>query len=305
MNTNNNLITHEYNYKVDLARFDISDYEKKLQASSDLTLPYSEMTDLLKQLSQFELGKFLLINKGLNGYWTSYAINNALASKDLHPLENWLLNKSPAICATRERFHIFREETQKLLHNNIKLASVPCGLMDDLLSLNYTGLNNIALTGIDLDQESLDLAKKNEDKYHLGAKALNVQTEYLLKDAWNLNLYHQFDILTTNGLNVYVPDDRKVVELYNQLYLALKPGGKLISSFLTPPPTLTKNSTWTDVDPKELMLQKAIIVDIIGAHWQTFRTQEITTQQLESLGFHDLKYIYDSKGIYPTVIAEK
>ena len=36
----------------------------------------------------------------------------------------------------------------------MQLASAPCGLMDDLLTLNYHNVSNIRLTGIDLDSDS-------------------------------------------------------------------------------------------------------------------------------------------------------
>jgi hypothetical protein len=44
--------------------------------------------------------------------------------------------------------------------NNVQIAStsISCGLMDDLLRLDYSSCKNYHLTGIDLDKRSLDLA---------------------------------------------------------------------------------------------------------------------------------------------------
>ncbi|GAA5252879.1 hypothetical protein [Candidatus Rickettsia kedanie] len=49
----------------------------------------------------------------------------------------------------------------------MKFISVPCGTMDDLLTLDYSKIKEIHLTGIDLDAGSLELAQENAKKHHL------------------------------------------------------------------------------------------------------------------------------------------
>ncbi len=171
--------------------------------------------------------------------------------------------------------------------------------MDDLYGLDYTGISNVSLTGIDLDGNSITLAKTK------ALKNQNTNINFYTKDAWNLSKNNEYDIITSNGLNIYEPDDQKVIKLYREFYNALKPNGILITSFLTPPPALSKESTWKNIKQEDAIKQKAIFSDIIGVSWQAFRTEEQTKLQLKTAGFSDIKFIYDSQGMFPTVLAYK
>lgn len=265
----------------------------------NLSMPLHEEMDLLEQLSDFELGRFLLSNKGLNGYWTAYIILHGPKQQNLHPLEAWILHHSPSVKATQERFRIFQKVLQKNLRDNITIASVPCGLMDDLLTLDYSNTHNIRLVGIDLDKKSLDFAQEQ-------SKQLNISNvRFIQSDAWKLKNNEEFDITTSNGLNIYEPDDEKVIALYRKFYQALKHRGILITSFLTPPPAMSKESSWKNVNPQDALKQKVIFSDIIGVTWQAFRTENKTRLQLEGAGFEVLDVIYDSQGIFPTIVARK
>lgn len=211
------LITH---HDLDKSVFDISYFKKKLITKKNISLPLNEELDLLDQLSEFELGRFLLANKGLNGYWTSYIINHRFKKEKLHPLEEWILYHAPSVKATQERFKIFQKILQNRLENGMKIISIPCGIMDDLLTLDYGEIKEIHLTGVDLDATSLELAQKNAKKNNL------INVDLLQQDAWNLNICEEYDILTSNGLNIYEPDDSKVINLYEQFNKILKTGGK-------------------------------------------------------------------------------
>ena len=134
-------------------------------------LPYvtvQKQLDLLDQLMQFDFGKFLLQHQGVNGYWTHYALtypwfgmktgkNNR--EEPLSPLEKFMLEKAPVFLATQERFNIFLKENQRAVKNNAVLASLPSGMMGELLYLNYNDINNIKLVGIDYDAETLSDAR--------------------------------------------------------------------------------------------------------------------------------------------------
>ncbi len=292
--TSAQLITHHEDASLDLNRI-----QTRLQSSGNLALPLEEELELLEQLTQFELGRFLLKNKGLNGYWTYYIILHGPTKSDLHPLEHWLLNKAPTVKATQERFQIFRHELQSRLQSGMTLASIPCGRMDDLLGLDYSKVSDIQLVGIDLDRQSLVLAQDVANTY--GYKNVSL----LHKDAWNLGAKAQYDIITSNGLNIYESDDQKVIELYKEFFSALRPNGVLITSFLTPPPALSPESSWKNYNPEDARTQKAIFGDIIGVAWQTFRTESKTREQLEEVGFKSVDIIYDSQGMFPTVVAWK
>lgn len=155
------------------------------------------------------------------------------------------------------------------------------------------------MIGIDLDEKSLDLAREKSHQLNIS------NVEFIQNDAWEINNNEQFDIITSNGLNIYEPDDDKVIALYRKFYSALKPEGILITSFLTPPPTISKESPWKNVNPQDALKQKVIFSDIIGVTWQAFRTEDTTRAQLETAGFQVLEVIYDSQGIFPTVVAKK
>ena len=185
MPSNSKIISHELS-----SDFVFTDHKEKIRKKESLSLPLNETLEMLQELAEFDLGKFLLSNKGLNGLWTAYVILNGVKKSDLHPLERWMLNSSPIIVATRERFFIFQKELKKLLKNNMNIASTPCGLMDDLLSLDFSEFSGIKLTGIDLDQESVKLAKQNIQQYNI-----NAETEFLVRNAWNLDISEEYDVI--------------------------------------------------------------------------------------------------------------
>lgn len=290
-----NLITHNQGK----GSFDISQFKSGLEKKEKLSLPLKDEMTLLDQLSEFELGRFLLMNKGLNGYWTAYLIIHGPKQKNLHPLESWILLHAPTVKATRERFGIFQRVLQSHLKDNMTLASIPCGLMDDLLTLNYAHKKNVRLIGIDLDKHSLELAQKQSETLKID------NVEFRQSDAWEIKSTEEFDIITSNGLNIYEPNDEKVTALYKQFYKVLKSGGILITSFLTPPPSLSEESPWKNVNPQDALKQKVIFGEIIGVAWQVFRTEEKTRKQLGEAGFEVLEVIPDSQGIFPTVVAKK
>lgn len=100
--------------------------------------------------------------------------------------------------------------------------------MGELLYLNYSAVRDFRLVGIDIDKDALAGAKALAQSLKL-----HKNVELLEKDGWRLGLKNEFDLISSNGLNIYEPDTNKVTELYRQFYLALKQGGKLVTSFLT------------------------------------------------------------------------
>lgn len=281
------------------APLDLSAHQERLKNTSDLTLPLPETLDLLDQLAQFDAGKFLLTHQGLNGYWTSYVILEGPLKASLSPLEDWMLHHAPIVRSTRERFHIFQREIQKRMRSHMTLLSVPCGLMDDCLTLDFKGVHDVQITGIDIDGDSLALAHKSAETKGIS----NVL--FYQEDAWALKTTETYDLITSNGLNIYEPDPARVMALYRILYQALRPGGTLVTSFLTSPPFLSRESSWKNFNPQDLLKQRALFKDIIQAQWQNFQTEDQVRTQLEEIGFHALEFIYDRQGMFPTVVALK
>jgi len=79
--------------------------------------------DLLDQLTQFEFGKWVLMNGGLNAYWTHWLIlQDNVDKKKLKPLETFFLQKSPTANAARERFEIFQTILQSEINSRAGIS---------------------------------------------------------------------------------------------------------------------------------------------------------------------------------------
>lgn len=290
----NSLLSHRTD-----ANFDKAAHLERIRSAPSLSIPTEQALEWVEDLAGFELGRFLLAHRGLNGYWTAYIILHAPKRSNLTTMEDWLIHKCPVIRATRERFHIFRKHLQALLRDNVSVASIPCGLMDDLLGLDYSVFKGIKLTGIDLDTDSLAAAQENASLHG------HTNVSFLHKDAWALELHGAFDLITSNGLNLYAKSTDKVIALYQSLFDSLKPGGTLVTSFLTPPPTLSEASPWRDVPRDDALKQAILLGEIVGAGWQRFYTEAETRAQLESVGFGVEAIEYDAQAMFPTVVCVK
>lgn len=268
-----------------------------------------EQLELLEQLSQFDLGQFLLLNRGLNGYWTHYILTHPWFSrrKERHEnaltvLEQFLLDCAPVLLATQQRFEVFLHENQKMVRPGAKLACIPSGMMGELLYLKFDNIDTLKLVGIDYDESALKDAESLADKLKLRHIC-----EFRQGDAWEMKSQDEFDLISSNGLNIYEPDSTRVTELYRKFYHALKPDGKLVTSFLTPPPALSESCEWdmTAINQEDLLKQKIIFSDILEVKWHCFCSSDQITEQLKSVGFDNIEFIYDQARIFPTVVAYK
>ncbi len=278
----------------------------RLRAAGDAPgTTVEQALSLVEVLASFDLGRFLLRHRGLNAYWTHQLVTyqaGMLPVNETNRLERQTFEHLPATLATRERFGIFREQLQALMRPGITAASVPCGLMGELLLLDYSGLPDVSLIGVDLDPAALSHARALAETRQLADRV-----SLHCKNAWALNMPASADILTSNGLNIYEPDDERVVLLYRSFFETLRPGGTLVTSFMTPPPSLSAASPWNmcAVDPEMLALQALLFVRIIEAKWQAFRTYEQTREQLQRAGFMNIRFIDDEARMFPTVVAQR
>lgn len=277
----------------------------KVQSRGDL--PYvsvEKQKQLIDQLMEFELGKFLMLEQGgIDGYWTHYIVTypERRHLQELGNLETFLLEKAPTVLATQQRFKIFKEQTQKHLKEGCSLATIPSGVMSELLDLDFNAFSNFTLTGIDLDPSTFSLAKSYAEE-----KGLSSHCEFFQQDVWNLDMSQEFDVITSNGFTIYEPDDKKVIDIYRRFHNALKPEGILVTSFLTPPPIPGFKTEWKleCINPQNALLQKIIFADILDAKWQVFRSEEKVIAQLKEAGFSDVEIFYDEAHIFPTVVAK-
>lgn len=288
-------ITHDNKNDVDI---DVNSRIEQIKKKDKLAIDIADEIQILKQLNTFDLGRFLLKNKGFDGYWISYVINARPIDLHSNMLEKWILFTSPGIKATRERFYIFRQQLHKYLQSNMRIASIPCGMMDDLLNLNYADLHNIEIVGIDIDKNSIILAMENAGNKNI------INVNFIEQNAWTIDFHEYFNIITSNGLNIYEVNKKKLIDLYRRFYKALKKGGIFITSFITPSPISSENSIWKS-SIHDMKKEHAIFFDIVQIKVANFQTEDAITLQLKEVGFEIVEIIYDSQCIFPTVIAKK
>jgi len=298
-----NILSHS-EFPADLEAEVERTYERIVKTGDIPIATVEEQLKVLKQLTEFGIGQYMLLHKGLNGYWTRL-FNLHRKNPNEHPIANELekfwLERAPEPLASQQRFEIFQKLLQQNIKDNSSVCSVPCGMMDDLLTLELNNYPKIKLCGIDIDEESVKHAKENADE-----RGLLANCAFFASDAWNLNIENEFDIITSNGLNIYVKEDDHVEKLYQSFFKALKTDGILISSFLTPPPSLSSESSYemSKIDEEDLRLHD-VMVYVINANWLNYRTEKNTIEQLKSVGFKCVEIFYDHARIFPTFLARK
>lgn len=306
-NLNNNK-THLPLY-ADLARAVQELKSRFLGHQKEANITIEEVSFILEDLANCELGQHILLAGGSNGIWTDYLISpeqylqqECLYQKKLSMVERFFLFSSPAVLAQRELHKTLQNTAQRLLGDGKIFASIPCGLMRDLLSLDYSAVKDISLVGIDIDLESIEASKK------LALQKGVEQVTYSREDAWSLKYRNEFDFISSVGLNMYESDTEKVINLYSRFFDALKPGGILFTGILTYPPYIDpKKSDWnTSLIPKyDMHFETVIHRDILDIKWFNFRTISEAADDFKKAGFTKVEVKPDSRSIFPTIIATK
>lgn len=278
-----------------------------------------ERLSMLEALETFKLGRFFILNRCLNAYWTYYVISypqwgpQLEANPDapnLCPLEKEILETFTVFRASQERAQIFKSKLQQAIDtfsevkSTVNFASVPCGLMADLIDLDYSKLQKAKCFGVDLDLRAITSSQEYL-KTHTSLSP-KIIVDYFQENAWDLSFHDAFDLITSNGLNIYERDDALVTKLYQRFFRALKPGGILLTSFLTPEYGMPL-CPWdmTQVDLAAYKRQRIIFGDILNIKWQCFRSEQTTREQLGQAGFEDIEIIWDSQKVFPSVLAYK
>jgi ubiquinone/menaquinone biosynthesis C-methylase UbiE len=280
--------------------------KKKIVARGDLPhVSVQRQLALVDELTLFPFGRFVLERRGANGFWTDYLMAHPkqgrltgrnIEGKPFTDVEDFILNRSLVTVASQNRFALFQDLTQKALRDDMTLVSIPCGVMRDLLTLDFSDISNFKLIGMDIDAESLSCAENLAQQLGLSQHA-----ELHQGNAWQLEIHSSWNLITSSGLNVYEPDRTKVLELYRRFCQALKPGGLLITAILTDP------SEWdlNNIPQEDLLLEKILYEDILDLKWRNYRKHEEIEKELKEAGFTSIELYYDKYRVFPTVVAKK
>lgn len=266
------------------------------------------LEQILDEMTKFPMGRHILLTGGANGIWTDYMISYPWVQKDLaskmlkmNRVEYFIIFECLVVVAQRELFLLAQEEAQKHVKENCILVSLPCGVMRDLLTLDYSGISNYSLIGVDLDLESIQEAHK------LAFEEEITKVQFIQENAWTFVAEKPVDFINSIGLNVYESDRNKVVDLYRQFYKSLKSGGVLFTGVLTYPPKSEKKSDWIleNIPENHYEMDKIVIDDVLDLQWQNYRTIDEMKEDFFEAGFSSVKIIPDTCCIFPAVIATK
>lgn len=284
-------------------------YRKKYRELGDAPGVSIETLDqILDEMTKFPMGCHILLTGGANGVWTDYMISYPWAQKDIaskmltmNRLEYFIIFECLSVVAQRELFLLAQREAQKHVKEGCRLVSLPCGVMRDLLELDYSKVSNYSLMGVDLDLESIQAAHK------LVLEEEITKVRFIQEDAWKFVAEEPVDFINSIGLNVYESDRKRVIALYRQFCKSLKKGGVLFTGVLTYPPEWEKKSDWIleNIPKGHYEMDKIVIDDVLNLYWQNYRTlDEIKGEFLEA-GFSDVKIVPDRCCVFPAVIAIK
>ncbi|GAB5411154.1 MAG: class I SAM-dependent methyltransferase [Chlamydiales bacterium] len=264
----------------------------------------TQLINTINDLSKSPLGIHILTSQGANGYWTDHLMfPNKSGAKFVSnsDIEDFLYFRSPHVLAQREQYSIIAGVIRSLLKEKAIIASIPCGLMRDILEIDFSKLNSFRLIGVDLDSDSLDRARilAKEKKFN--------NLELLQMNAWNLNLPAKVDVISSIGLNVYESDSLFLGKLYTEFYNSLNPGGTFITSVLTTPPWLCKSSDWkvNNISHEDLLLEKLLHFEIFDVKWQNFTSLAKAKDPFYKAGFSEVSIIEDKNSAYPVIVCKK
>lgn len=276
--------------------------------------PREFLFSLAEQAARSEIGQFLLCARGLN-----WRITDLLFDADYHAalrqeeregtlclFDKLAFFVFPLFLATQERAKIHQRHAQALLRDGVVLASLPCGRMRDLLTLDYGHLTTGArLVGIDKDPEALKGARAFAE-VQSALSPIRGTVECLEGDALvpgfrKPPIHEAFDALTSAGLNIYLTDDQCEL-FYRHVFDALKPGGTFITGHILP----HAEYRWERINRWHWQLQAVALTVLVGALWESFvKPQAVVVTQLAGAGFRKLQIIPDAQGIFPTFIMQK
>jgi hypothetical protein len=269
---------------------------------------------LAEEAARSEIGRFLLCARGLN-----WRITDLLFDADYHAalreeeragtlclFDKLAFFTFPLFLASQERARLQQRQVQAALQDGAVLASLPCGRMRDLLTLDYGHVTGGArVVGIDKDPEALKGAQAFAEVLST-ARPLPGTVEFREGDALvpgfsKPPIQEEVDLLTSSGLNIYLTDEQCEL-FYRHVHGVLKPGGIFVTSHILP----QAEYAWERINRWHWQLQAVVLSVLVGALWESFvKSSEVVRGQLEAAGFVQARLIPDSQGIFPTFAVQK
>lgn len=254
---------------------------------------------LLATLSEFALGKFLIISRSLNIAHLQELCEPHKDAKTINWLHDWLLHKAPLAIAMQERLQLSKKAIKKIVKNGGRnILFTPARLAEKMLDINA---NDLIATLVDTEQESIETTKQS-----LATKSIEVFTKNI--SPLRMRYQNAFDVVVSHGINIYEPDNERNIWLFHSIYKALRTGGCMITSFLTAPPKAGEKSVWNakKINADDLQLQKILLQDLLNIHWQGMFSQPAEiTEILKRAGFINFEVQFDSQKMLPTILAYK
>jgi SAM-dependent methyltransferase len=275
--------------------------------------PIRFLLSLIEHIPHSEMARFLLGARGCNWRMTDRFFDDEHRAElerrrqaGTLPLMDELLLRPPIIAATRERFGIFQRESQPFVREGAVLASLPCGRMRDLLTLDFRGIETeVSLLGVDKDPEALEgawaFAGQLFGERHPHVRVECRQGDALAPGLTPAGLRAACDLFTSNGLNIYLADDQCAL-FYRNVFEALRPGGRFVTSHIVPP----SEYRWDRIDQAGFRLDRLLLTFCFKARWNAkLKPTRLVCDQLEAAGFRDVRVIPDSRGMFPTFLADR
>jgi len=286
----------EKNQRVDLLEFiDWFRTNHHFQATTKKEL----IIEIANKMIYTDLCRFVFLFRGCDFDTTDRLFDRKFLNESKEIMDQVFL-RIPLVKATQERFNIFQQLTQKLLKDGLSLCSIPCGKMRDLLTLNFHDLKNITLHGIDKDSKALEGATEFKNELNMTQNSNVANIQFHLRDA--LKPFSEdalFNVVTSNGLNIYLDDD-DCMTFYTNVYLSLAPGGIFIMSQIVPP-----NEWSSSINSFDLMIQR-LIFGIISPLWTSHaRPCSQVLSQLNGIGFRQIQKHDSLFGMFPCFTAIK
>ena len=117
-----------------------------------------------------------------------------------------------------------------MLRPDSAVASIPCGLMSEVLLATSEPFSDVHLYAIDNDSKNFDLI---QEKY--GERLVGNDFHKVPKNALDIDYEKEhkerFDVICSIGFTIYLPNDDDVQKLFNGFYIALKKNGMLVTNF--------------------------------------------------------------------------